>query len=319
MSKLITVFGATGVQGGSAIAALLQDNSLKIRAVTRNVNSEAAKSLQSQGVELVTADLNNEESLVKAVQGSNYIYAVTDFFEPFGASGPETAIKFESAQGINLAKAASRTPTLEHYIWSTLPNAKRISGGKYLIPHFESKNIVDDYIKQDKNLYPKTTFLWVTFYATNYMFPMFTPNFAKSSGKHVQIQPTPPSVPILTIGDAKANIGAFVRAILSQPKITLQKTVLAYVESLTIGELLENWSAGTGKPSVYVQTSLEEFDQVWPMWGREMGVMMKYWEEAKEKSWSGEEIVRPNDLGVKDGLVGSTEAFSRIDWTGVLA
>ncbi|KAI9865622.1 MAG: hypothetical protein M1813_002080 [Trichoglossum hirsutum] len=318
MSKLITVFGATGAQGGSVVAALLQDKSLKIRGVTRNVNSEAAKALQSKGVELVTADLNDEESLVKAVEGSNYIYAVTDFFEPFASSGPETAIKVESAQGINLAKAASRTPTLEHYVWSTLPNAKKISGGKYLVPHFESKNIVDDYIKQDENLYPKTTFIWITFYATNYFFPMFTPNFAKSSGKHVQLQPSPASVPIFSIGDAKTNVGVFVRAILNQPK-TFQKFVLAYVESLTIGGLLENWSAATGKPSVYVQTSLEEFDQVWPMWGQEMGIMMKFWEEAKEKSWSGEEILTADDLGVKDGLVGSKEAFSRIDWTNVVA
>jgi hypothetical protein len=82
---------------------------------------------------------------------------------------------------------------------------------------------------------------------------------------------------------------------------------------------LENWSAATGKPSVYVQTSLEEFDQVWPMWGQEMGIMMKFWEEAKEKSWSGEEILTADDLGVKDGLVGSKEAFSRIDWTNVVA
>jgi hypothetical protein len=125
-------------------------------------------------------DPHEIRKLTCPVQGSNYIYAVTDFFEPFASSGPETAIKVESAQGINLAKAASRTPTLEHYVWSTLPNAKKISGGKYLVPHFESKNIVDDYIKQDENLYPKTTFIWITFYATNYFFPMFTPNFAVS-------------------------------------------------------------------------------------------------------------------------------------------
>jgi uncharacterized protein YbjT (DUF2867 family) len=72
MSKIITVFGATGAQGGSVVAALLQDKTLKIRGVTRNVHSEAAKSLQSQGVELVTADLNDEESLVKAVKVSQY-------------------------------------------------------------------------------------------------------------------------------------------------------------------------------------------------------------------------------------------------------
>jgi hypothetical protein len=123
-------------------------------------------------------DPHEIRKLTHPLQGSNYIFAVTDFFEPFGSSGPEAAIKIESAQGINLARAASKTPTLERYIWSTLPNSKRISNGKYIIPHFESKNIVDDHIKQDKNLYPKTTFVWVTFYAANYLYPMYTPNFA---------------------------------------------------------------------------------------------------------------------------------------------
>ncbi|KAI9774124.1 MAG: hypothetical protein M1840_005217 [Geoglossum simile] len=331
MSKLITVFGATGLQGGSVVDALLQEKSLRIRGVTRNAHSEAAKSLLSKGVEVVTADLNDENTLVEAVEassylprgppnGSNYIFAVTDFWAPFISSGAEAAVKIESAQGINLARAASKTPTLEHYIWSTLPNSRKISGGKWVVPHFESKNIIDNYIKQDKNLYSKTTFIWIGFYATNFIYPIFTPNFAKSAGKHVLLQPTPPSVPILTIGDTKSNTGIFVRAILNQPKLTLSKFVLAYTESLTVGQLLENWSAATGKPSVFVQTSLEDFDRVWPGFGLEMGVMMKFWDEAGDQSWSGEEIVRSEDLGIDNSaLVGSKEAISRIDWANIVA
>ena len=82
----------------------------------------------------------------------------------------------ETAQGINLAKAASATPTLKHYIWSTLPNGSKVSGGKYVVPHFEAKNQIDAYIKSDPALFSKTTFLWVAFFASNIFFPMFTPN-----------------------------------------------------------------------------------------------------------------------------------------------
>jgi hypothetical protein len=113
-------------------------------------------------------------------KGATLIFAVTDFFEPFAAKGPKEAIKVESAQGINLAKAASATPTLNHYIWSTLPNASKISGGKYIIPHFEAKNQIDNYIKSDAGLLAKTTFLWVTFFASNLFFPMYTPNLLVS-------------------------------------------------------------------------------------------------------------------------------------------
>ena len=86
----------------------------------------------------------------------------------------------EEAQGINLAKAASKTATLEHYIWSTLPNSERLSNGKYRVPHFAAKNRIDDYIKADKALFAKTTFFWITWYANNYQYPIFTPNYIVS-------------------------------------------------------------------------------------------------------------------------------------------
>lgn len=90
-------------------------------------------------------------------------------------------MRVEQTQGINLAKAAAATTTLKHYIWSTLPNGSKISGGKYVIPHFEAKNRIDEYIKSDAQLLAKTTFLWVTLYATNYgIFPVFIPNLLVS-------------------------------------------------------------------------------------------------------------------------------------------
>lgn len=319
MSKLLTVVGATGTQGGSVITAALNEGTWKIRGITRNVNSNAAKALTAQGVEMVTADLNDEQSLVKAFHGSTAIYAVTDFFEPFAASGPSAAIDIESAQGINLARAASATPTLVHYIWSTLPNGLAISNGKYLVPHFEAKNRVDAYIKADANLFAKTTFLWITFYANNYLFPMFTPNFLKSSGKYIQLSPAAASTPVHTIGDTRANVGAFATAILRRPEISLGKAVLAKTATLSAAELLATWSRATGHAAEYVQVSLQEFDRVWPTWGQEMGIMLEYWDEAKERSWSGEDVLEAEELGVDvDGLVGLEEAFRGIEWAGVL-
>ena len=57
MSKLLTVFGATGNQGGSIIKAVLADpalsNEFKIRAITRDTSKPAAKALADKGVELV--------------------------------------------------------------------------------------------------------------------------------------------------------------------------------------------------------------------------------------------------------------------------
>lgn len=56
MSKLITVFGATGRQGGSVIKAILADTILskeyRIRGITRDVSKPAAQALLKQGVEV---------------------------------------------------------------------------------------------------------------------------------------------------------------------------------------------------------------------------------------------------------------------------
>lgn len=57
MSKLITVFGATGNQGGSVIRTILDDAQLskefRIRAVTRDKSKPRALELASQGIEVV--------------------------------------------------------------------------------------------------------------------------------------------------------------------------------------------------------------------------------------------------------------------------
>jgi uncharacterized protein YbjT (DUF2867 family) len=58
MSKILTVFGATGNQGGSVIKNILAipelSKTYKIRGVTRDVSKPAAVALKEKGVEMVT-------------------------------------------------------------------------------------------------------------------------------------------------------------------------------------------------------------------------------------------------------------------------
>lgn len=55
--KIITVFGATGQQGGSVVDIFLNDEKLKnewsVRAVTRDISKESAKKLAAKGAEIV--------------------------------------------------------------------------------------------------------------------------------------------------------------------------------------------------------------------------------------------------------------------------
>lgn len=334
MSNIVAVIGATGIQGGSVVSTLLKDGIYKVRGITRNANSPKAHNLTVKGVEMVEADLDNEASLVEAFSvshsisysnsascNSNYqgvyaIYAVTDFFEPFGKHGPVVAVDIEVAQGKALANAAAKTATLKHYIWSTLPNGKQLSGGKHIIPHFEGKNIIDAYIKSISDLLAKTTFLWNTYYASNLLFPLFTPNLVKTTGKYVWLQPTPADTEITILGDANTNVGPFVSGILRRPDLTLPaKFVLATTgEKLTQNEILQAWGRATGRDVEYVEISLKDFDRLWPKWGLEMGTMLKMWEDLKENSWGGEKVVTKEDLGINQPLIGIEEWFKFADW-----
>jgi NAD(P)-dependent dehydrogenase (short-subunit alcohol dehydrogenase family) len=63
---IVVVIGATGGQGGSVVSSFLSDGKYAVRGITRNTHSEKAKALHAKGVEVVSADLNNQSSLVEA-------------------------------------------------------------------------------------------------------------------------------------------------------------------------------------------------------------------------------------------------------------
>ena len=181
MAHLVVVVGATGTQGGSVVNTLLKDSSYRVRAITRNPDGDAGKALKAKGAEVVGADLNDEKSLVDAFAGAYAIFTVTNFFEPAMSVGVEQARKIEYQQAINMVHAAKRTPTLQHYLWSTLPNSNALSKGKFNVHFFDVKSSVDDYIRQDKEFLAKTTFLYLTFFSKNMSYPVYVPMYLVSA------------------------------------------------------------------------------------------------------------------------------------------
>ena len=61
--KLLTIFGATGNQGGSVVDVVLSDPQLQqkysLRGITRNASSNSAQTLAQKGVEVVSANVND--------------------------------------------------------------------------------------------------------------------------------------------------------------------------------------------------------------------------------------------------------------------
>ncbi len=185
-----------------------------------------------------------------------------------------------------------------------------MSNGKYTIPHFEAKNKIDRYIKSNAALHAKTTFLWVTFYASNYCYPMYTPYYIPSAGKYIQIQSTSADALLFSIVDVRANFGPVVEAILAQPNTTRQGTfVHVFTDKITAGDMLQAWAAAQNTNALHVRVDKDVYNVMWPGWSEEMGVMMEFWESAGENGWSGEDrIITLEELGVK-GLVDIKQFF----------
>jgi uncharacterized protein YbjT (DUF2867 family) len=118
-TKIIAVIGATGATAGGLARAILDDptGGFACRAVTRHPDSPAARALAERGAEVVTADLDDEASLVRAFAGAYGAFCMTSFFEHFSAEQ-------EALQATHLAHAAAAAG-VRHAVWSTAEDTRR--------------------------------------------------------------------------------------------------------------------------------------------------------------------------------------------------
>ena len=167
--KIITVFGATGAQGGGVVRAILRDTNSEfaVRAVTRDPGTDKAKALAAMGAEVVAGDVDDPESLKRVLNGAYGAYFVTFFWDHFS---PEK----EMAEVKHMADAA-REAGLKHVIWSTLEDVRTYVPleddsmptlhGKYKVPHFDGKGESDQYFDGIP-----TTFMLASYYWENMIY-----------------------------------------------------------------------------------------------------------------------------------------------------
>jgi nucleoside-diphosphate-sugar epimerase len=186
MAKLICVIGVTGNQGGSVAQRFLQDPNYRVRGMTRNPTSPAAQKLAAQGIEIVKADLDDVSSLVKAFEGANVIFSVTNYWEPFfrpdcrtkAAEADISCRKFaydvEFQQGKNIADAAAEVVAgLDDngFIASTLSHAGKCSKGAFKeLYHFDAKaDAFPGYVNEKHTkLAAKTSYVQTGYFMSSY-------------------------------------------------------------------------------------------------------------------------------------------------------
>ncbi|KAJ7490657.1 hypothetical protein FB451DRAFT_1552296 [Mycena latifolia] len=128
-TRIVAVFGATGLQGSAVVEALLKDGTFTPRAISRDPESEASLELKARGVEVVKGDSGDKAGLVDALRGSEAVFGVT------------------LPVGKNMVDAAKEA-RVRFFVFSSLPSLKRLSGGKYKnVTAYDDKEEIEEYLK----------------------------------------------------------------------------------------------------------------------------------------------------------------------------
>lgn len=132
--RVVLVTGATGKQGGAVIRELA-GKGFALRAMTRKPQGEQARAVAAlPGVEVVEADLDDAESLRRALKGAWGVFAVQNTWE--------AGVEGEEAQGKRIAEFA-REAGVQHYVYTSVGSAHRSTG----IPHFENKWRIEETVR----------------------------------------------------------------------------------------------------------------------------------------------------------------------------
>ncbi|APU15714.1 MULTISPECIES: NmrA family NAD(P)-binding protein [Actinoalloteichus] len=149
-SAPVLVTGATGRQGGATARALLAAD-VPVRALVRDPSTDRAKAVEALGVELVTGDLHDRDSVVRAAEGTRAVFSVQL------PEMSDAGIDFdgEVRQAVNLIEGAraAGVPQFVHTSVSGAGQHTEIEGwaeGRWAAvePYYTAKTAIQDRVRE---------------------------------------------------------------------------------------------------------------------------------------------------------------------------
>jgi uncharacterized protein YbjT (DUF2867 family) len=277
--KIIAVFGATGAQGGGLVRAILSDpdSEFAVRAITRNPDSDKAKELASLGAEVVAADIDDPESLKRALSGAYGAYFVTFFWDHYS---PEK----EMAEAQQMA-AAAKEAGLKHVIWSTLEDVRKwvpldddsmpTLRDKYKVPHFDGKGASDHYFT-DAGL--PVTFMLPSYYWDNLIYFGMGPK----RGADGKLSITFPMGDKKMAGIASEDIGKCAYGIFKKGASLIGKRVGVAGDQLTCAEMAKAISKVLGQEVLYHEITPEQYRGFGFPGADDLGNMFQFYRDFDE-------------------------------------
>jgi len=221
----VLVTGATGRQGGATARELLA-RGWRVRALVRDPSSNAATALQSAGAELAQGDMEDRESLDRAVEGVSGVFSLQNYW------GKDVGYEGEIRQGRNLAEAAA-SAGVRHYVQASIASCDEAPN----VRHFTCKHVIEQQI--DALGLPRT-FLRAVFFMDNFADPkvgaLMLPVLAGALKPGVRLH-------MVAVDD----IGWFAAEAIDRPAEHLGTTLDLAGDALTVPEMKAAYRRATGK------------------------------------------------------------------------
>ncbi|KJK76430.1 hypothetical protein H634G_08321 [Metarhizium anisopliae BRIP 53293] len=249
--KIITVYGATGNQGGSVVNSLLENKSgdFTIRGITRNPDSKKAKALAARGVEIVKADGLRRDQMLAAFQGTWAVFLNTNSVDPaLHQPGGIT----ESDHGKEVVDAAFEAGA-EVLIYSGSASPAKITNGSITSAGMDEKDIVAEYAKAKG--FKSAVNVGTGWYMENHFNPEVAvllgglPYTEDEDGYLTLAMPNwggDNTIPFVSIGD---DYGDIVHGVLLDPETYNGQFVQGFSELATPEELVAAVQKASGKKS----------------------------------------------------------------------
>ncbi|KAF2187323.1 NAD(P)-binding protein [Zopfia rhizophila CBS 207.26] len=250
MSKLITIFGATGAQGGSLVRSLLQNKSQEftLRGITRNPSSDSAKKLSDLGVEVVKADGFNKEEMIAAFKGSWGVFVNTNSDDP-ALEKPDAPTELDLGK---LIVDAAVEAGVQHFVYSGMASAAETTGGKIPVDGFEHKHGIGEYAKST-NAFKTVVIPSAGWYMENFLIQDLAPVFGgfpyipSETGELVFRCPHwggKEDIPFIAMGD---DFGDIVHGIFLSPEKWNDKLVQGVSNISSLEDAIQAFEKVTGK------------------------------------------------------------------------
>ncbi len=280
-TKTIAVLGATGNQGGSVVKAFhaLCDDNYEIRAITRDPESEKAKALAPFVNEVVKANGDDEDSMVKAFEGCYGAFVVTNWWEDM-----DTVHEMKTLRTI---KAAAKKAGVKHVVLSSIEDTRSYvdklenkdtwevlhEGGMY-VPHFDGKGEIGvEYLAE-----LPSTLVNIPFYMENFI------NFGMGPSRQAETDPYAITFPM---GSAKMSmvavedIGKCICAVL-QDKSYIGKSVGVQSDVMTCEDIAATFAKVCGQPVNYNAVPADVYASFGFPGAKELAIMFRFYEECAE-------------------------------------